>query len=81
MYAYVYDANNWVDVFGLRKEWRYKQAELISQGKFAEAMEMDIDETISKYGKKYDEHINEMIDYTYNKAILMITEEKNLKKK
>ena len=81
LYAYVYDANNWVDVFGLRKEWRYKQAELISQGKFAEAMEMDIDETISKYGKKYDEHINEMIDYAYNKGYIEDNGRKKLKEK
>ena len=148
LYAYVYDANNWVDVFGLRKgggysgvrnsnvggevnhipawnsielaaemnptlqnlpthgttpsihmdkpehramsttgssieakQWRNKQAELISQGKFAEAMEMDIDETISKYGKKYDEHINEMIDYAYNKGYIDDNGRKKLKEK
>ena len=34
------------------KLWRKKQAELINQGKFKEAMEMDIDEIISKHGTK-----------------------------
>ena len=63
------------------KLWRKKQAELINQGKFKEAMEMDIDETISKYGKKYDEHINEMIDYAYNKGYIDDNGRKKLKEK
>ncbi|MFK8295830.1 RHS repeat domain-containing protein [Capnocytophaga canimorsus] len=63
------------------KRWRHKQAELISQGKFVEAMEMDIDEAIGKYGKKYNEHINEMIEYAYDKGYINTIGRTKLKEK
>ena len=36
---------------------------------------------VSKYGKKYDEHINEMIDYAYNKGYIDDNGRKKLKEK
>ena len=47
------------------KEYRAKQAELIKEGKFEEAMQMDIDDIHEKFGDKYDEGIQQMKDY-YN---------------
>ncbi len=45
------------------QEYRAKQAQLISEGKFEEAMQMDIDDIHEKFGSKYDEAIEEMKDY------------------
>ena len=45
------------------QEYRAKQKELIDQGKFREAMQMDIDDIHEKFGTKYDEGINQMLDY------------------
>lgn len=42
--------------------WRAKQRALILQGKFDEAMKMDIDEIRRKHGTKYDAAIKEMAD-------------------
>jgi hypothetical protein len=38
------------------------QADLISQGKFLDAIQTDIDDIRSKFGSKYDEHIHEMLN-------------------
>jgi hypothetical protein len=43
------------------EKWRAKQAGLISQGKFDEAMKMDIDEIRRVHGTKYDAAIKEMV--------------------
>lgn len=45
------------------KEYRAKQKDLIDQGKFREAMQMDIDDIRDKFGNKYDEQIKQMLDY------------------
>ena len=45
------------------REYREKQKELIDQGKFREAVQMDIDDIKSKFGDKYDEGISQMLDY------------------
>ena len=63
------------------KLWRKKQAELINQGKFKEAMEMDIDEVISKHGTKYNDNMKEMIDYAYSKGYIDEDSKTNLKNK
>lgn len=42
--------------------WRAAQAKLISQGKFDEAMKMDIDEIRAIHGAKYDAAIKQMVD-------------------
>ncbi len=47
------------------REYRAKQAELIQDGKFEEAMQMDIDDIHEKFGDKYDEGIDQMKQY-YN---------------
>lgn len=44
------------------KDWRAAQADLISQGKFDEAMKMDIDEIRAQFGTKYDAAIKQMVD-------------------
>lgn len=46
------------------RAYRAKQEELIKQGKFDEAQKMDIDDIRSKFGAKYDQEIEEMLEYT-----------------
>ncbi|MDR3349647.1 MAG: hypothetical protein LBO03_08685 [Acidaminococcales bacterium] len=46
------------------KEYRAAQSQLIAQGKFREAQQMDIDDIRMKFGKKYDGAIAEMLEYT-----------------
>jgi hypothetical protein len=43
-------------------EWRANQADLISQGRFDDAVQMDIDDLLTKWPGKYDDAILEMID-------------------
>lgn len=45
------------------REYRAKQANLIKEGKFDEALQMDIDDIKEKFGNKYDEAIAEMKEY------------------
>ena len=45
------------------QEYRSAQKELIEQGKFKEALQMDIDDIREKFGDKYDDAILEMLDY------------------
>lgn len=45
------------------REYREKQKELIEQGKFREALQMDIDDLHDKFGDKYDDAIAEMLEY------------------
>ena len=45
------------------REYRAKQKELIDQGKFREAIQMDIDDIREKFGNKYDGAIKEMLKY------------------
>lgn len=45
------------------REYREKQAELIKEGKFREALQMDIDDIHEKFGDKYDEAIEKMLEY------------------
>jgi hypothetical protein len=45
------------------QEYRQKQKELIEQGKFREALQMDIDDIHEKFGDKYDDAIAEMNEY------------------
>lgn len=45
------------------QEYREKQKELIAQGKFREALQMDIDDIYEKFGNKYDDQIQEMLEY------------------
>lgn len=43
------------------KDWRTAKAKLISQGRFDQAMKMDIDEIRTQYGTKYDNAIQQMV--------------------
>ena len=45
------------------REYRAAQADLISKGRFREAIEMDIADIRAKFGSKYDDGIAEMVDY------------------
>lgn len=45
------------------REYRQVQKELIEQGKFREALQMDIDDICEKFGDKYDDAIAEMLEY------------------
>lgn len=45
------------------KEYRSMQQELIEQGRFMEAVQMDIDDIRENFGDKYDVAIQEMLDY------------------
>ena len=45
------------------REYRAHQKELIEQGKFHEALQMDIDDIRDRFGDKYDEAIEEMMEY------------------
>jgi hypothetical protein len=51
------------------KAFRAKQAKLIKQGKIMEAVQMDIDEIHRRYGSKYDQGIQEMLDYMATQGI------------
>ncbi len=46
------------------KAYRAKQKELIDQGKFEEAQQMDIDNVRELFGEKYETGIQQMIEYT-----------------
>lgn len=45
------------------REYRNRQKELIDEGKFDEALQMDMDDIHEKFGDKYDNAINEMLEY------------------
>lgn len=45
------------------REYRARQKELIKDGKFREALQMDIDDIHEKFGDKYDDAIAEMLEY------------------
>jgi len=46
------------------QEYRAQQKELIDNGKFDEAVQMDVDDIKEKFGDKYDEGIDEMRTYS-----------------
>lgn len=43
--------------------YRKQQQTLIQQGRFEAALQMDIDDIRSKFGSKYDEAIQQMLEY------------------
>ena len=45
------------------QEYRAIQKELIVNGRFREALQMDIDDIREKFGTKYDVAISEMLEY------------------
>ena len=48
------------------QDYRNAQKELVSQGKFREAMQMDIDDIHEKFEDKYDNAISQMLEYVDN---------------
>ncbi|MEX0268633.1 hypothetical protein AB3R30_05805 [Leptolyngbyaceae cyanobacterium UHCC 1019] len=44
-------------------DYRKRQQALIQQGKFLEALQMDIEDIRSKFDSKYDQAIQEMLEY------------------
>lgn len=46
--------------------YRKQQRELIQQGRFLEAQQMDIEDVRSKFGGKYDEGIQQALNYTFS---------------
>lgn len=46
------------------QEYREAQRQLVSEGKFKEALQMDIDDIKDKFGDKYDKAIEELKEYT-----------------
>ncbi|MGL5981495.1 MAG: hypothetical protein ACRCZY_11610 [Phocaeicola sp.] len=45
------------------KEYRAEQHKLIEEGKFREALQMDIDDLHDKFGEKYNDAISQMLKY------------------
>ncbi len=45
------------------REYRKAQEALINEGNYHDAIQMDIDDIHSKFGDKYDEGINQMLEY------------------
>jgi hypothetical protein len=45
------------------QEYRALQAQLISLGNFRDAVQMDINDIVSKFGAKYDVAIQQMLNY------------------
>lgn len=49
------------------QKYRNQQKQLVNEGKFKDAQQMDILDIQNKFGKKYDEHINQMQQFTGGK--------------
>lgn len=45
------------------RQYREIQEKLVSEGKMRDAIQMDIDDIVSKFGDKYDESIKQMLEY------------------
>ena len=45
------------------RQYREIQEKLLSEGKIRDAIQMDIDDIVSKFGDKYDESIKQMLEY------------------
>lgn len=52
------------------REYRAKQGDLIKEGKFEEAMQMDIDDIHEKFGDKYDDAIAQMKENAKEKGMI-----------
>lgn len=52
------------------REYRAKQEALIKEGKFEEAMQMDIDDIHEKFGNKYDDAIAQMKEKAKEKGLI-----------
>lgn len=52
------------------QQYRNKQKELINNGQFDKAMQMDVDNLRNLFGSKYDKAIAQMIDYAVSKGYI-----------
>ena len=52
------------------RAYREQQRQLISQGRMREAIQMDIDDVQRLFGNKYDESINQMLEYARRAGII-----------
>ena len=52
------------------QEYRAQQQELVKEGKFKEAMQMDIDDIHEKFGDKYDDAISQMQEAAEEKGLI-----------
>ncbi len=50
------------------RAYRQLQADLISQGDFRAAQQMDIQDVQTKFGNKYDDAIQQMLKYSQGKG-------------
>ncbi|MBE1162756.1 hypothetical protein [Dyella acidiphila] len=48
--------------------YRQQQASLIEQGNFRAAQQMDVQDIRAKFGSKYDDAIQQMLEYTNNQG-------------
>ncbi|MGN9127820.1 hypothetical protein ACTM97_15745 [Oliverpabstia intestinalis] len=51
------------------RQYRDIQEKLVSEGKIRDAIQMDIDDIVSKFGNKYDESIKQMLEYCTQRGI------------
>ena len=58
-----YDTASWGNSREARA-YRAEQSRLIEEGRFRDAQQMDIDDIRAKFGTKYDDAIQQMLDYT-----------------
>ncbi|MTG99496.1 hypothetical protein GJV76_15470 [Myroides sp. BIT-d1] len=66
---------------GTVRIWREVQEDLIRNGKFGKAMEMDIKDVKRKFGNKYNNGMKDMIDYAIDKGYVINKEGNRLKRK
>lgn len=52
------------------RAYRRRQQQLIEQGRMEEAIQMDIDDVRDLFGNKYDEAINQMLEYARRQGII-----------
>ncbi|MDN3693344.1 RHS repeat-associated core domain-containing protein [Chryseobacterium tructae] len=67
--------------YATAKQWRGVQEDLINRGKFGKAMEMDIKDVKRKFGSKYNQGMQEMIDYAKTEGQITSREAARLKRK
>ncbi len=63
------------------KQWRAYQKELIDNGKFGKAMEIDIRDIQRKFGSQFNDGIREMLEYAGDNGYITNAEQKRLTRK
>ncbi len=52
------------------RAYHARQGQLIAEGKWAEAIQMDIDDVRGRFGSKYDKAIEELLGYYEQKGLI-----------